>query len=165
MPNKEDAIISSWMAEHGHPELAWDPAKKCPQGHLNETDGVGDYCSECMKDWAHAHQEHAWTERALSDAIGKIMVWIRKNPADYEQWRIQAVPKDFTRSEALLAAVKVFCDETGNGWRWQRFMDPSDGYHGEIYGAPPHAWMHGGDTPEAALRAALSAAIEFEKWA
>ncbi len=136
MPTKEDAIISSWMAEHGHSELAWEPDTPliCENGHFTEAStwhqSVGEPCT-----------------KGLGNG-GKTL---------------QHVLFDFTQPVPLLAAVKVFCDETGNGWRWQRFMDPSDGYHGEIYGAPPHAWMRGGETPEAALRAALSDAIESEK--
>ena len=137
MPTKEDAIISSWMAKHGHPELAWEPDTLiCENGHFTEAStwhqSVGD---PCPKGLGHCGKP------------------------------LQPVPFDFTQPAPLREAVQAFCDDTGNGWRWQRFMDPLDGYHGEIYGAPPHAWMHGGDTPEAALRAALSAAIEFEKWA
>lgn len=134
MPN-ENEVISSWMAKHGHHELAWEPDTLiCENGHFTESStwhqSVGD---PCMKGLGNC---------------GKTL---------------QHIPFDFAKPEPLLAAVEAFCDDTGNGWRWQRFMDPSDGYHGEIYGAPPNAWMRGGDTPERALRAALADAIAAEQ--
>lgn len=115
-PEKRDlSLRMATLAEQaGLPgELVWEAAEECSQGHPTKEDGVqistiSDICPECEKDWAYAHEEHTWTERALSDALGKFRQLIIDRPDEVEKYRIGRQPHYLTRPDYLLPLVEAW---------------------------------------------------------
>ena len=140
MPN-ENEVISSWMAKHGHHELAWEPDTLiCENGHFTESStwhqSVGD---PCMKGLGNC---------------GKTL---------------QHIPFDFAKPEPLLAAVKTVCDEMErtHQTKWAYRTEWSAEYaSGEIFELPKGKHygkaLYPGDE-YVALRAALADAIAAEQ--
>lgn len=162
MPTDKDIIIACFLDEHGHPELAWEPAKTCPQGHINyRRQMIDQICEACIQQMWDEREGH----REQFASITEVANFMVRQPAIVtRQWRIQAVPKDFTQPAPLLSAAQAFQDSTKT-----IIMEPafyrtkSDGlWDGELkllrrfdeveFRGDGESWGH-------AFRAALAAAI------
>lgn len=172
MPTKEDTVISAWLAAHGHPEWAWEPAEKCPQGHDNDDPecggalhDIGEICYEC---W------HAWAQKGDYGAANDARIEYYYDRTWHPEWRIQAVPKDFSLPTPLLAAVRTFVrtrTQDGSFWSYQTSWRPDEA-RAEIREEIIESWGfeigrgYAEEDPSdeyKALRAALAAAMEGEK--
>ncbi len=166
MPNG-NAIIARWLAAHGHPELAWEPAKTCPQGHSLGRVDIGGLCSRCADDYLMSHESLSYYGEAVEEMQ-------RMPDAVKRMWLIEAVPKDFAQPAPLLAAVRTFVrtrTQDGSFWSYQTSWRPDEA-RAEIREEIIESWGfeigrgYAEEDPSdeyKALRAALAAAMEGEK--
>lgn len=78
------------------PELLWEPAETCPQGHPapSSTHKVGTLCYRCALEGFRS--EDLVDGKSYTDY--QYQIWQHQyNPDYHPEWRIQPVPKDFTK--------------------------------------------------------------------
>ncbi len=66
----------------------YEAAKVCPQGHTADEYEIGEICGDCERDTIDVPDSY-WAASRLY----KTSEWM---PEWHQEWRIQAVPKDFT---------------------------------------------------------------------
>ncbi len=114
--------IAEWFRGHT-PDLAWEPAQRCPQGHhmmiaveseANDDNdawvpdvawGIGSLCLRCIAQ--PIFEDHPMWDRLY---YGYVMAMrIREDHQTdrtwHPEWRIQAVPHDFRKPAYLLEAL------------------------------------------------------------
>lgn len=110
----ENQVIAEWLDAHDHPDLAWEPAWECPQGHPNvgrsddERTPIGEACSGClMTNVPDTYRTRAWEWAASMNAA------MADHPELQPEWRIGRVPHNFTLPEYLLPALEAFSHKSG----------------------------------------------------
>lgn len=157
--------IAEEMAVLGFPqELAWEPAKQCPQGHPNDdmpvNQGIGKLCRTCEAHWVLLEPDGT-SSRAEEVRARDHELFERRRDVDWHpEFRIQAVPRDFMKSDVLLAAVDAVCDKYDLSWAWKRWRVATMRYQAFLDGAPARAyWCSWSDVKEEALADALGKAL------
>ncbi len=163
--------IAEGMAVLGFPqELAWEPAKQCPQGHANDdmpvNQGIGELCRTCEARWVLLEPDGT-AGRAGEVRIRDRELFEHRRDVDWHpEFRIQPVPRDFTKSDVLLAAVDAICDKYDLSWAWKRWRVATMRYQAFLDGAPESAyWCSWSDVKEEALADALAQAVTaVQRW-
>lgn len=130
MTNGEQQQFNHQLAEAldaaHHPELAWDPAKSCPQGHRPTRPSIGALCPVCVDYlWAHQHEY-----RLAFVTKTQVLEWMDEGTG---VWRFGRVPKPFHTSLDLI--VKAL-NALGLEWRYRRYFGMESFVevgHGELW--------------------------------
>lgn len=162
----ENEVIAEWLEAHGHGNLAWEPAKTCPQGHENNDEpyifAIGQLCGTCEARWLLLEPDGTATNdddevRARDKELAEHRHDIHWHP----EFRIQRVAHDFTDPRWLGPAIDAWLA----GYPRRRWTAKFNGGEWVAYG---DGWMC--YPPEAknvkrgiAERDAVAAAIGTEK--
>lgn len=116
-PEERDRVIATALGAAGHPDLAWDPAPTCPQGHPSGYQpNDKQLCWQCVMD-GHA------TLKVTEDN--------RYDPTWHPEWRIGRLPKPFHTSMDLVVGALNALD-----LRWSRGSATGNVYVMAIEDAP-----------------------------
>jgi hypothetical protein len=130
----------------------YEAAKECPQGHLVRNAVINQLCKKCYLE----HVTHRPFRARRSDEVD-----------DHPEWRIQSVPKDFSRPGVLeplavpLLEKWAEPDHTGYGWEVSYVHETwysIEYYEARVAGGPTQGYGKG-TTSEIALGEALLDAV------
>lgn len=121
MTQDVNRVIADGLRAARLPEgLAWEPAKQCPQGHPNDdmavNQGIGEMCRTCEARWVLLEPDGTAGRADEVRARDHELFEHRRDVNWHPEFRIQAVPHDFTDADYLVPAAEAFCNATQQGY-------------------------------------------------